>query len=86
MDNPYSILFETVQIDPLCTRQHALYDALNATNTSLETLELIGDANQPGLIADAVYSRHMAARHFEADPQEIDANWFRRELPALSHS
>lgn len=48
------------------------------------TLELIGDAAAPGLIADAVYSGHMAARNFEQDPSEVEAAVFRRELTALS--
>ena len=48
----------------------------------LRTLELIGDAAMPGLIADAVYAGHMAARCFEADATEIEQAWFRRELPS----
>ena len=36
-------------------RQTSLYDALRQ-NEGLKTLELIGDAAGPGLIADAVYS------------------------------
>jgi len=49
----------------------------------IETLEIIGDALAPGLIADAVYSGHLAARNFEADPQEITAAIYRREMPSL---
>ncbi|MEO1160424.1 MAG: FAD-dependent oxidoreductase, partial [Pseudomonadota bacterium] len=48
------------------------------------TLELIGDAAAPGLIADAVYSGHMAARNFEMDPADVAAAVFRREITALS--
>ncbi len=63
-------------------REHALYDALKGSAT-LSHLELIGDAAAPGLIADAVYSGHMAARNFEADPQRIEAEAFRREMPTV---
>ena len=53
-------------------------------NPPLATLELIGDAAAPGLIADAVYSGHKAARDFERDKAEVDASIFRREIIALS--
>lgn len=63
-------------------RDKALYDALK--DGGLQTLELIGDAAMPALIADAVYAGHMAARNFERDPEEVDAEWFRREIPSLT--
>ena len=47
-------------------------------------VEAIGDALAPGLIADAVYSGHLAARNFEADTDEIKQALFRREMPAIS--
>ncbi len=50
----------------------------------LTTLELIGDAAAPGLIADAVYSGHKAARDFEQDRAEVESAIFRREIIALS--
>ena len=66
----------------------ALYDELTAMRASgeiaLDTLELIGDAAQPGLIADAVHSGHAAARAFEGDPSAADAAYFRREMVALT--
>ena len=66
----------------------ALYDELAAMRISgdiaLDTLELIGDAAQPGLIADAVYSGHAAARAFEGDPSATNAAYFRREMIALT--
>ena len=46
-------------------------------------VELIGDALAPGLIADAVFSGHLAARNFEADPDEIESALYRREMPSL---
>ena len=63
-------------------RETALYDTL--AGTGLNTLRLIGDAAMPGLIADAVYSGHMAARHFEMAEEAAEAELFRREIPALS--
>ncbi len=69
------------------TRNTALYDQLKQDqsegNTALKTLELLGDAALPGLIADAVYSGHMAARYFETDPAVANAAYFRREIPSL---
>jgi dimethylamine/trimethylamine dehydrogenase len=65
-------------------RDTELFDALRAGFADrFTTLELIGDAMQPGLIADAVYAGHMAARTFEGDPAQADADWFRRELISL---
>ncbi|MCP5089679.1 MAG: NADH:flavin oxidoreductase, partial [Gammaproteobacteria bacterium] len=55
----------------------------DAPGNIIETLEIIGDALAPGLIADAVFSGHLAARNFEADPQEIAAAIYRREMPSL---
>ncbi len=69
-------------------RETALFDDLTAMRAGgdikLETLELIGDAAQPGLIADAVHSGHAAARAFEGDPQGVEAAYFRREMIALT--
>ncbi|MCP5075915.1 MAG: FAD-dependent oxidoreductase [Rhodobacteraceae bacterium] len=64
-------------------RETVLFDTLRDTG-NLKTLELIGDAASPGLIADAVYSGHMAARNFERDPQDTNAEWFRREIISLT--
>jgi len=55
----------------------------DAPGKIIETLEIIGDALAPGLIADAVFSGHLAARNFEADPQDIAAAIYRREMPSL---
>ena len=46
-------------------------------------LELIGDALAPGLIADAVFSGHLAAENFEASKKEIERAMFMREMPKL---
>ena len=63
-------------------RETALYDELAALG-KISHLELIGDAASPGLIADAVFDGHRAARGFEADPAQQDASYFRREMVAL---
>jgi len=70
-------------------RVSQLFDELQqAANTDtgpkLTTLELIGDAAAPGLIADAVYSGHKAARDFERDKADVEAAIYRREITALS--
>ena len=67
------------------TRQTDLYDDLLKRGT-LAHLELIGDAASPGLIADAVFDGHRAARGFEGDPAEQDAAYFRRELVSLNNT
>jgi len=65
------------------TRHNDLYDTLKVGPSSFETLELIGDAASPGLIADAVYAGHMAARNFEEDPDKVAQQFFRREIVSL---
>ncbi len=65
-------------------RETTLYDDLRALDdSSLKTLELIGDAANPGLIADAVYFGHMAARNFERDAADVEREFFRREMISL---
>lgn len=66
------------------TRETALYDALKPLE--LKTLELIGDAAQPGLIVDAVFSGHRAARNFERPKNEAEKDWFRREIIDLEEA
>lgn len=66
-------------------RTTGVYDQLRGDpQAGLTTLELIGDAASPGLIADAVYAGHMAARNFEADPDLIARQDYARELIDLS--
>ncbi|MEM9499037.1 MAG: FAD-dependent oxidoreductase, partial [Pseudomonadota bacterium] len=65
------------------TRRTRLYDALR--DTGLVTLELAGDAAGPGLIADAVFAGHMAARNFARSADDVDAEWYRREIISLSN-
>ncbi len=66
--------------------EDGLYRALAADPDALEragiaTLRILGDADAPGSLAAAVYAGHLAARSFEADPAEVEAALFRREMP-----
>ncbi len=63
-------------------RETDLFQSLQGKG--LATLELIGDAAGPALIADAVFAGHMAARNFERAAEEIEQDWFRREIVSLS--
>ena len=45
--------------------------------------KLIGDAEAPGLIADSIFSGHLAAENFETPEIEIEQAMFRREMPSL---
>ena len=55
-----------------------------AKENCIQTLEVIGDALAPGLIADAVFYGHLAARNFLRDPEEINRELFIREIPEIS--
>jgi dimethylamine/trimethylamine dehydrogenase len=61
-----------------------LYDELAVALDAgrLDSLRLVGDADAPGLIAQAVFAGHLAAREFGADVDR-DAVPFRRERYAL---
>ena len=63
-------------------RVTSLYDELRG-HPDLSHVELIGDAAAPGLIADAVYSGHRAARNFERPAEEVEQEYFRREITAI---
>jgi dimethylamine/trimethylamine dehydrogenase len=65
-----------------------LYDQLIEQNNSIEGgkrkhIQLVGDAESPGLIADAVFLGHLAAQNFEEPEQEIQKAMFMREMPSL---
>jgi dimethylamine/trimethylamine dehydrogenase len=63
-----------------------LYDSLTQRNLEEKkqyNIKLIGDAEAPGLIADAVYLGHLAAQNFEADEADIERGMFMREMPSL---
>ncbi len=63
------------------TLEHALGQYAGAP-----TFEVVGDALSPGLIADATFSGHLAARNFEAGREQAEAALFRREMPAVPSS
>jgi dimethylamine/trimethylamine dehydrogenase len=50
----------------------------------LRSVQTIGDALAPGLIADAVFSGHLAARDFQRDPREVERDLFVRDMPSLT--
>ena len=65
-----------------------LYDQLVEQENSTEDgktkhIQLIGDAESPGLIADAVFLGHLAAQNFEEPEQETQKAMFMREMPSL---
>ena len=64
----------------------ALYDSLIQNNFDGKTsynIKIVGDAEAPGLIADAVYLGHLAAQNFEASDADIQRGMFMREMPSL---
>jgi dimethylamine/trimethylamine dehydrogenase len=79
---PMSIACATVVPVTERTRETSCYEAL-VQSSRIGHLELIGDAAGPGLIADAIWSGHKAARDFERDPAEVSAEFYRREITAL---
>ena len=57
---------------------------VNKSDNKFATLEVIGDALAPGLIADAVFYGHLAARNFQMDPGMVENQLFMREIPSLT--
>ncbi len=65
---------------------NSLYENLINNNSEVKTkqnIKIIGDAEAPGLIADAVYLGHLAAQNFEAEEADIQRGIFMREMPSL---
>ena len=60
----------------------ALTEAGNKSDKS--RVHLIGDAEAPALIVDAVYSGHKMAREIDMSTDAIEAILYRREIPTLS--
>jgi dimethylamine/trimethylamine dehydrogenase len=50
----------------------------------LRSVQIIGDALAPALIADAVFSGHLAARDFQRDPHDVERELFVRDIPTLT--
>jgi dimethylamine/trimethylamine dehydrogenase len=63
-----------------------LYNQLIKQEKGLRHIQLIGDAEAPGLIADAIFSGHLAAENFESSEQEIEKAIFMREMPQLKQN
>jgi dimethylamine/trimethylamine dehydrogenase len=61
-----------------------LYDDLVRIGGASQPI-LLGDALAPGLIADATFGGHLAARSFEANEQGVENDMFRREMPSLTY-
>jgi dimethylamine/trimethylamine dehydrogenase len=72
---------------PVSGLADALCDSMAAQpGTALRTVRTIGDALAPGLIADAVFAGHLAARDFQRDPHLVERDLFQREIPSLADS
>ena len=54
-----------------------------STNSKPYHIELLGDALAPGLIADAVYSGHLAAQNFESPEALVEQSLYQREITSL---
>jgi dimethylamine/trimethylamine dehydrogenase len=67
----------------------SLYDELvqqksnDETQATSQNICLIGDAEAPGLIADAVFAGHLAAQNFESIEADVEKALFMREMPSL---
>ena len=66
----------------------SLYDELikqeeELGESSKKYIKLLGDAEAPGLIADSIFSGHLAAENFETPVEEIEKAIYMREMPSL---
>jgi len=80
-DNVILVTQRTSNTD-LYTQLEALCEA--EEKAAMPNLHLIGDAEAPALIADAVYSGHKMAREIEMGADAKEAILYRREIPSLS--
>lgn len=66
----------------------ALYRELQPAHErgDLQTLRLLGDADAPGIIAQAVFAGHLAAREFDGEPGEGEDVGFRIERVTMLNS
>jgi len=67
----------------------SLYDELikqeeELGESSKKYIKLLGDAEAPGLIADSIFSGHLAAENFETPVEEIEKAIYMREMPSLN--
>ena len=54
-------------------------------SAGIKSVNAIGDCYSPALIADAVYSGHLAARSFDRKAKDIEEDLYRREMPFINH-
>ena len=78
-----TLILVTERLPNITLYQQLLQQASLGSETPKRHIELIGDALAPGLIADAVFSGHLAAENFEASKKEIERAMFMREMPKL---
>jgi dimethylamine/trimethylamine dehydrogenase len=84
---PCSTLVLVTERLPVSGLADALRGSMSAQpDTALRTVRTIGDALAPGLIADAVFAGHLAARDFQRDPLLVEQELFQREIPVLGGS
>ena len=112
--NPYIVLFESVKISPVVTknrfyqvphcfgmghlrpqaraarRETKAKGGWGVVSTKESEIHPSSDlspyAEAPGLIADAIFSGHLAAENFESSEQEIEKAIFMREMPQLKQN
>ena len=69
------------------SREISLYNDLvklvSEKNSHDLFLKLVGDAASPGLIVDAVFDGHLAARNFERDNGSVEKEFYIREIISL---
>ncbi len=78
-----TLILVTERLPNITLYQQLVQQASIDSEAPKRHLELIGDALAPGLIADAVFSGHLAAENFEASKKEIERAMFMREMPKL---
>ncbi|MGI9332086.1 MAG: FAD-dependent oxidoreductase [Gammaproteobacteria bacterium] len=82
---PCATLILVTERTPDNALARALHEAMaHDTGGVVQSVQTIGDALAPGLIADAVFAGHLAARNFQRDSQAVEAELYTREMPALS--
>ena len=60
-------------------------DPQRLIEAGIKTVNAIGDCYSPGLIADAVYSGHLAARSFDRTAADVEKDLYRREMPSIEN-
>ena len=62
----------------------ALHSAQRGNNEGIQSLHIIGDAEAPNIIAQAVFAGHLAAREF--DEEKVEGTPFKVERVPVSSS